>query len=221
MTTIKRPTTCRRVADGNVCTYKGCTYAHTVSELLMGDCKYGDDCYMDQCKFYHPYDKDVKGYCTRLNKVVPPDDDEYASRLFKPDQKEKWPKLKVTGNAFQQAHTIEPCPSVWGIEKPQLVRQQGFQDTMNLLLRSLVISQELNSQLKERLAVRGKLCVTMNIDPNFIQAIADFGSIRNRCEFSDQVCHVEIILHNNDDLDTLKQIGTIVSVVEIIQLETQ
>ena len=54
----------------NNCHKNNCTYAHSISQLRGMPCKYGDDCFMNDCNFQHP-SEDIYEYYTRRQKTLP------------------------------------------------------------------------------------------------------------------------------------------------------
>jgi hypothetical protein len=59
------------MCNKEICNNKHCTYAHSLSELKVRKCLFGDDCiYKDSsnkmCKYIHP-GENKQGYMTRLN----------------------------------------------------------------------------------------------------------------------------------------------------------
>lgn len=61
------------------CTFKGCTYAHTIQELSPIICKSNERCYKIQtCPFFHTAVETKKQYIQRLNIDLRDEDEEEA-----------------------------------------------------------------------------------------------------------------------------------------------
>ena len=65
---------CRR---GEKCTFKGCTYAHSLQELMPIVCKSNERCYkLGTCPFFHTAVETKKQYVARLNISLRDDEEE-------------------------------------------------------------------------------------------------------------------------------------------------
>jgi hypothetical protein len=42
--------------DYGVCRRRECTYAHSIEELRIFECKFNENCYKEDCKFFHAFE---------------------------------------------------------------------------------------------------------------------------------------------------------------------
>ena len=62
----------RLLANGSyaVCRRKWCSFAHSLEELRVAECRYGTDCYHQRCMFQHPRET-IQRYYKRTGKLLP------------------------------------------------------------------------------------------------------------------------------------------------------
>lgn len=75
----------QRGDDGKygVCTHLGCTFAHSLSELRPPECRFGEDCHNETCRFWHPFESKLE-FFERRTDLEMPDLPETSEETYKP-----------------------------------------------------------------------------------------------------------------------------------------